>query len=101
MKTRSLLLAALLGFSTSFAVAQNAPLSAALTAQVQTAVSQGNGDALTQLADQNPNSAAQIAQFAVQAANSMVASDPAAAGRIAAAASQIAATKAVTDAAPS
>ncbi|MDO8545138.1 MAG: hypothetical protein Q7S40_32260 [Opitutaceae bacterium] len=100
MKTRSILLAGILGLSATFAVAQNAPMSQALAAQVQQAANAGDGDRLNQLAQQNPQAAAAIAQAAVQVASQLVATNPAAAARVAAAATQIASSPAVIAAAP-
>ena len=67
MKTRSLIIAALLGLSSPLAFAQDAALSAELAQQVQQAAAAGNVAAIAQLAAQNPGSAATIAKAAAQA----------------------------------
>jgi hypothetical protein len=104
---RSFLMAVLaalaIGFSslTLHAQSEAAPLDPEIQAQIEEAVANGDGAAITALANaSSPAVAAQIAQVAAAAAQSIAATNPVAAASIAAAASAVAAQPAVIAAAP-
>lgn len=96
MKIRSLLLAALVGLSSTIAVAQTAAIDAATQQQLDNAIAQGNTAQIAQIAAANPQAAVTIAQRVANAAQAAVATNPVAAATLAAAATTIVTQPAVT-----
>ncbi len=96
MKLRSLFLASLLGLSSTFAIAQTAAISAPVQQQLDAAIAQGNTSVISQLAASNPQAAVTIAERVAAAANARVSTNPIAAASLAAAATSIVTSPAVT-----
>lgn len=96
MKIRSLLLATLVGLSSTIAFAQTAALDAATQQQLDNAIAQGNTAQIAQIASANPQAAVTVAQRVANAAQAAVATNPVAAATLAAAASTIVTSPAVT-----